>query len=94
MAKLKDEKWLKKILTDCFSDASGKAIDDEKLLEGFSMLLRHMLRNMENNLKELRALWEKDPRSETLREKFDSLAKCLFYLDRFCQEKIEKKNIN
>lgn len=88
MTNQEDKKWLKKVLKECFDNSNDKPGKNEQLLEGFSMLARNMVKNMQKNLNEIRALWEKDPASEELREKFDLLTRCLFYLERYCREKI------
>lgn len=87
----KDEKWLKKALKQCFGNINEKTSKDKILLEGFSMLIRNMVKNIENDLAETRKLWKKNPASEELKEKFDSLARCLFYLERYCREKVERE---
>jgi hypothetical protein len=89
MISQKDEKWLRKALKECFG--SNKTTKDKKLLQGFSMLVRNMVRSIEEELIETQALWEKNPASEELRQRFDSLARCLSYLERYCREKIERE---
>ncbi|MCG2713359.1 MAG: hypothetical protein L6308_00725 [Candidatus Omnitrophica bacterium] len=87
----RDEKWLKKVLKECFDGRNDKPSKDKWLLEGFSMLVRNMVENIEKNLNEMRTLWEREPTSKELKEKFDALAKCLFYLKRYCREKIGRE---
>lgn len=82
-----DERWLKKIIADCLVNIEKKAAD-EKRLDGFSMLVGNMVANIEKNLDETRRLWEKDPDSDEIMERFRLLERCLFYLKRFCEEKI------
>jgi len=91
MIDTKDERWLKKALNECFESRSKKVSKDRQLLEGFSMLVRYAAQNMKDNLDKTRALWEEDPASKELREKFDSLANCLSYLERYCREKIDRE---
>jgi len=87
----KDEKWLKRALKECFDSGNGKANKGRRLLEGFSMLVRNMVKNLEDDLAEAEALWQKEPTSRELKKKFDSLARCLFYLERYCREKIGRE---
>ena len=89
----RDKRWLKKVLKECFDSRNNKSSKDKWLLEGFSMLVRNMVKNIKKELDETRALWKKDPTSVELKKKFDSLARCLFYLERFCREKIERGSI-
>lgn len=91
MISKQDEKWLKKTLKDSFGNSKHKVNKNKKSLEGFSMLVRNMVKNMEDNLDKTKALWEKDPASEELRERFELLTRCLFYLERYCREKIERE---
>ncbi|MFH1338411.1 MAG: hypothetical protein ABIH40_00975 [Candidatus Omnitrophota bacterium] len=55
------------------------------------MLVRNMVKNIEEELAEARALWQRNPESEELKQRFDSLARCLFYLEKYCREKIERE---
>ena len=87
----KDEKWLKKVLKECFDGRKNKPSKDEWLLEGFSMLVRNMVKNIEEDLSRTRTLWEREPTSKELKEKFDVLAKNLFYLKKYCREKIGRE---
>jgi len=89
MVDSKDEKWLEKALKNCFSNSNGKSDKDAKLLEGFSMLVLNIAKNLQDDLAEAKALWQREPASRELKEKFDSLARRLFYLERYCREKIE-----
>jgi len=89
MIDLKDEKWLKEALRECFG--SNDVTKEKKLLEGFSMLTRNVVKNAEAILRQTKSLWGKDPQSKELKEKFDSLEKCLFYLERYCREKIGRE---
>jgi len=91
MIDLKDEKWLKKALKECFDTRNKKITKDKKLLEGFSMLIRYTVQNMKDNLDETKALWEENPASKEIREKLDSLTNCLSYLERYCREKIDRE---
>ncbi len=83
-----DEKWLKKSLKECFARIKHEPDKKERLLEGFSMLVRNMVRNIENELDEIKRLWEKNPGSKELRQRFESLSRCLSYLEKYCREKI------
>ena len=86
-----DEKWLKKALKECFGSSSNKATKDKRSLEGFSMLVRNMVNGLKKEFVETQALWKKNPASGELKDKFESLARRLFYLERYCREKIERE---
>lgn len=79
----KDEEWLEKALKDCFEDRSD-SIANEIDLNGFRILVCNLVRNIEKEVEEARALWELTPDSKELRKKFYLLKKHLFYLRRFC----------
>ena len=93
MISVQDKIWLKRVLEDCFYDIHNEDADEKKL-KAFGMLVRGMLKNIQRNLHETQALWEKDAASKELREKFALLKQCLSYLERYCIDKIEggKKN--
>lgn len=87
----KDEEWLKRVLNDCLENkACGH--EDKHTLRGFKMLVSNLVRSIERNLKDVKALWEKDPQSKELKRKFDSLEKALLYLRRFCDKRIKTKD--
>ena len=52
----KEEKWLKKALKECFDNKDYKTDKDRRLLEGFGMLIRNMVRSLKEELVEIRAL--------------------------------------
>lgn len=87
----KEERWLKEALRECFEGREGKVSKDKKLLEGFCMLIRYMVRNMKDNLNQARALCDRDSASKELREKFDLFTNHLSYLEKYCREKIDRK---
>ena len=84
----RDERWLKEVLSEFCEVSSEKPSKEGALLEGFSMLVRNMVKNIEKNLSEARELWQDDPGSAELKEKFDTVENCLIYLERYCREKI------
>lgn len=88
MVSSQDEQWLRQVLQECFRT---KTVDDKKLLENFSMVIRHMVENMQRELNHAQTLWETHPESGLLREKFAMLARCLCYLDKFCRGKIDRE---
>lgn len=80
----KDEEWLKKVLNDCFDNKSGKDRNGGSL-EGFRILVRNLVENLEQKFEEIWVLWQRDSESKELKEKFHLLKKNLFYLIRFCK---------
>lgn len=89
MIELKDRDWLKKTFEECFTEEVSTKND--RKLEGFSILVRNIVRNIEQQLEETQKLWECNPLSEELKNKFDSLKKCLLYLEKYSREKIGRE---
>ena len=83
-----DEQWLANQLKDCFKDSHEFSKKDIRL-QGFSAIIRHMVKNMDRSLVEIIELYKKDPGSDELERKFTFLKKSLFYLERYCGEKIK-----
>lgn len=79
-----DEQWLKNLLVDCFGD-EAYLDKDVKTLASFKILVGNIVISLEKKLDEARALCEKEPRKGQLKERLDTLARHLFYLQRFCQ---------
>ena len=94
MIRLEDEKWLEESLNQCFTSIKDEPDKKERLLEGFSMLVRNMVRGIEKEVAEAKSLWEKNPESEELKQRFESLSTSLFYLEKYCREKIGREIAN
>lgn len=88
MITTKDRIWLEKVIDECFSSTDECNVRDQKL-EGFSMLVKGMVKNIEKNIDETEVLWENDPTSSELKARFNLLRRCLSYLERYCHEKLE-----
>ena len=87
---VEEEKWIKKVITECLGDEASEDTYRRRL-EGFSMLVAVMASGMEKKLAEAKLLWEKDPQSQELKQILDLLGRSLSYLRRFCKEKISPK---
>lgn len=55
-------------------------------LQMFKAVAKNVSKDAAKTLDELWALWELEPKSEKLREKFDMLEYYLSYLIRFCEQ--------
>jgi hypothetical protein len=86
----KDNLWLDKAFGECLgkNEATGK---EGRLLEGFSMLVRSIAKNAQKDIDEIDRLLHEGPESEDLPERLESLKRRLFYLERYCMEKIDRK---
>ncbi len=90
MIEPKDEEWLKKTLQDCLKSIPDNAREG-KDLEGFRAIVGSLVKDIGKTMDEAWALWELEPDSKELREKFHLLEHYLSYLGRFCEGKIKGK---
>ena len=79
-----DEAWLERTLEDCFDNRPDNTKNGQNL-KSFKILVRNLVKNIEKKVDEAQLLWEIEPESKELRQKFYSLNKYLFYLKRFCE---------
>lgn len=75
----KNEVWLKKALKEVESQMR------ENNLEGFKVVIKSLDKDAMKVLDEAEGLWEIDPSSKEIREKFQLLRHYLDYLMRFCE---------
>jgi hypothetical protein len=92
MVKQRDELSLKQDPAGYRRGTDTHATEQERLLVGFSLLIRLMADNMMRILGQTHALWEIDPTADELKEKFHTLEQCLGQLKRYCAGKIEEKH--
>ena len=91
MLRHEDKRWLAETLNHCLDGPEAKDAREQKLLKGFSMLIKLMAENMESALKEAWVLWEIEPTSPELRKKFNALGACLSGLKRYCEDTVARK---
>lgn len=77
-----DERWLKRVLKECFGDISYDS--NIKELDSFKILLVRLIKNLEKKVKEAQVLWKIKPQSKELKDTLSLLEKNLSYLRRFC----------
>lgn len=81
----KDEEWVDKLIEECLNNVSiGKMTE----LEMFKAVTKSIVQDARRALDETGALWEIDPESKELREKFHLLEHYLSYLFRYCEGKV------
>ena len=90
MIKKKDDKWLEGLIEECAESLAKKSKTNEELAV-FRLVITRFTKQTERMLDETWALWELEPDSRKLREKFHILEKHLSYVRRFCQGKIKGK---
>ena len=84
----KDEQWLKRVFADCVKNIPDST-KKKKDLEWFRTFVVSLVKDIEKKIDETWALWELEPESKEVGEKFYLLDHSLFYLRRFCQGKMK-----
>ncbi len=80
-----NEEWVEKIIEECARNASDRKMNET---ETFKAVTKSIVRDAAKVLDETGALWELEPDSKELREKFHLLEHYLSYLFRFCEGKV------
>jgi hypothetical protein len=60
-------------------------------LEAFRAIVSSLVGDIEKMVNETWAVWELEPDSKELRERFHLLERCLSYIRRFCEGRIKGK---
>ena len=81
------QKWVDELIEECVRNVSNhnKKMNE---LEMFKAVTKSIVKDAEKTLDQTWALWEIDPDSKELREKFHLLEHYLSYLFRFCEGKV------
>ena len=87
MIQASEIEWLRKALDGGIEQEKAEAACDKRL-EGFSLLVRHMVKRISGHLDEMRCLAKECPASDELVEMIEMALNSLRYLERFCREKI------
>lgn len=80
-----EESGFKKIIEEYVRNASDRKMNE---IETFKAVTKSLVRDAAKTLDETGALWELEPDSKELREKFHLLEHYLSYLFRFCEGKV------
>ena len=81
-----ENEWLKRTLADC-----GDGMSTMRRQKSFSLLIRRFVKNMEDIVEEMQRVREQNPASKKEEEQLHVLKRNLFYLRRFCEEKIKER---